>query len=210
MAAEDKSTLFTSTAYACQSQFDEHPLQDAIIAAASFASADPPNEEDEEWDTLRPSKRVKPSSSHLSYLLELPEELLDSICLSQTMCSPEGGRALSLLSRACSAFGKAKVKKELAFVAQMASAKCKEAGVRRLPVAMGDNWCWPRMVSCLSQCVRVGPHHAHKAIAGVSPQLDRAAWSCEMALVSWKAACSYWSSLVSTKKRPNSIKMVSV
>ena len=41
---------------------------------------------------------------------------------------------------------------------------CKLAGVRRLPVTMGEHWCWPRMLSWLSVGVRVGPQHGLKTI----------------------------------------------
>ena len=84
------------------------------------------------------------------------------------MCSPEGGVSLSLLSRTCTVFGKADKKGGTALVSQWTRQYCKEAGVRRLPLTMGDGWCWSRMLSWLSQAVRVGAQCELKTIeAGV-------------------------------------------
>jgi hypothetical protein len=68
--------------------------------------------------------------SRLCLLTELPEELLHAICLAPTMCSPEGGVSLSMLSRTCTAFGKPEKKGELAMLPQWAQQYCKTAGVR--------------------------------------------------------------------------------
>ena len=72
------------------------------------------------------------SPGRLCLLLDLPVELLHSICLSQTMCSTEGGVSLSLLSRTCTVFGKTDKKGGLSLVSQRTQQFCKEAGVRRL------------------------------------------------------------------------------
>jgi hypothetical protein len=112
------------------------------------------------------------SPSRPCLLLDLPVELVHSICLSKTMCSPEGGVSLSLLSRTCTVFGKAAKTGGTALLAQWTQQYCKEAGVRRLPLTMGDVWCWSRMLSWLSQAVRVGAQCELKTIkAGVA-----AAW----------------------------------
>jgi hypothetical protein len=122
---------------------------------------------------LRPLKRIKSSAQQAAaaaspsgpcLLSGLPEELLHEICLSETMCSPEGGVGLSMLSRTCTAFGKPEKKGELAMLQKWAQQYCKLAGVRRLPVTMGEHWCWPRMLSWLSVGVRVGPQHGLKTI----------------------------------------------
>ena len=119
-------------------------------------------------DAISAEDDERSSSPNRCLLLDLPLELLHSICLSKTMCSPEGGVSLSLLSRTCTVFGKAAVKGELSMLSQWSQRLCKEAGVRRLPLTMGDGWCWSRMLSWLSQAVRVGAQCELKTIkAGV-------------------------------------------
>jgi parallel beta-helix repeat protein len=105
------------------------------------------------------ASEASPRSSSLCPLTDLPVELLHSICLSKTMCSPEGGRSLSMLSRTCTIFGKVATQGGLSLVTQLAQTFCKDGGVCRLPMTMGDFWCWSRMLSWLSQSVRVGPQH---------------------------------------------------
>ena len=113
-------------------------------------------------------------------------ELVHSICLSKTMCSPEGGVALGLLSQTCTVFGKADKKGGTALVSQWTQQYCKEAGVRRLPLTMGDGWCWPRMLSWLSQAVRVGAQCELKTIkAGVEAARGEQVFSATAARV-WR------------------------
>ena len=119
-------------------------------------------------DAITPDDNGAASPSRPCLLTDLPVELVHSICLSKTMCSPEGGVSLSLLSRTCTVFGKADKKGGTALVSQWTQQYCKEAGVRRLPLTMGDGWCWSRMLSWLSQAVRVGAQCELKTIkAGV-------------------------------------------
>ena len=114
-------------------------------------------------DAISAEDDERSSSPPPCLLVDLPPELLHSICLSQTMCSPEGGVSLSLLSRTCTAFGKADKKGGTALVSQWSQRFCKEAGVRRLPLTMGDGWCWSRMLCWLSQAVRVGAQWLFKS-----------------------------------------------
>ena len=141
----------------------------SAAAASGDGGAAAAVQEEEEGRLLQPLKlnRVLESNnvqepSTPCLLVDLPVELLHSICLSQAMCSPEGGVSLSLLSRTCTVFGKADKKGGTALVSQWTRQYCKEAGVCRLPLTMGDRWCWSRMLSWLSHSttVRVGGHGA--------------------------------------------------
>ena len=72
---------------------------------------------------------------------------------------------MSMLSRTCTVMGKAEKKGDLPLLARLAQQYCKDAGVCRLPVTMGDGWCWLRMLGWLSEAVRVGgPQHGPKTI----------------------------------------------
>ena len=110
-------------------------------------------------------------SCHPCLLICLPSEILHSIC---TPSSPVRADSLSLLARTCTLFGKAAVKGGLSLSSQCAQAYCWTLGVRRLPLTMGDGWCYPRMLSWLSQAVRVGAQCELKTIrAGVEFAAER-------------------------------------
>ena len=92
------------------------------------------------------------------------------LALLATPC-PIGARALSLMARTCKLVGLkgqldnlSKDSTEPSMVVQIAQDACKELGVHRLPLAMGDDWCWSRMLSWLSQAVRVGAQCELKTI----------------------------------------------
>ena len=92
------------------------------------------------------------------------------LALLATPC-PVGARALSLMARACKLVGLkgqlnnlGKDSTEPSMVVQIAQDACKELGVRRLPLTMGDRWCWSRMLSWLSEAVRVGAQCGLKTI----------------------------------------------
>jgi hypothetical protein len=111
--------------------------------------------------------RVEPNSGITDpcLLLDLPTELVSCVCLSKTMQdSPEGGVSLSLLARTCTVFGKPSQKGDLSLVAKDAQEMCKQRGVRRLPLKKSDDWCWPRLLSWMSQAVYVGATHHSKTI----------------------------------------------
>ena len=169
-------TLQLDDPFASMSQADKDALNLAGISASAGGAGGVGGAAavTKEEVLLRPLKRIKSSAQQAAaaaaspsgpcLLSGLPEELLHEICLSETMCSPEGGVGLSMLSRTCTAFGKPEKKGELAMLQKWAQQYCKLAGVRRLPVTMGEHWCWPRMLSWLSVGVRVGPQHGLKTI----------------------------------------------
>jgi hypothetical protein len=90
--------------------------------------------------------------------------MLDVTC--RAMCITEGGVAVAMLARTCTFFGKPEGKPAgaLSFAAQRAHEMCKELGVCRLPLSMGEGWCWSRMLGWANSAVRVGPQHEHKTI----------------------------------------------
>jgi hypothetical protein len=98
--------------------------------------------------------------------------MIYEICRTQAMCSPEGGQGLAMLTCTCTFFGKPEAEPgkpgkpagTLSFAVQRAQEICKELGVCRLPLSMGEGWCWSRMVGWASSAVRVGPQHEHKTI----------------------------------------------
>ena len=92
------------------------------------------------------------------------------LSLLATPC-PVGARALSLVARTCKLVGlkgqldgKGKASVVPSMAMKIAQEACKELGVRRLPLTMGDRWCWSRMLSWLSQAVRVGAQCGLKTI----------------------------------------------
>ena len=54
-------------------------------------------------------------------LVDLPLELVHNTCISKTMCSPEGGVGLSMLSTTCTFFGKADKNGGLSLLSQWTS-----------------------------------------------------------------------------------------
>ena len=104
-----------------------------------------------------------PSSTPLSFMT-INLDCIASVLSSRTMCmDPDGARCLALMARCCRLIGlkgqldgKGKDSPAPSIVVKIAQDACAELGVRRLPLSMGDGWCWSRMLAWASDAVRVG------------------------------------------------------
>jgi hypothetical protein len=105
----------------------------------------------------RRQKRAQSSAAAPGSTLSLMDIGVDGFISVLAAClvppaAEDGARALACLARTCRLLGlkgyldgKGKDSEEPSIVVKIAHEACKEAGVRRFPMTMGDGWCWTRM-----------------------------------------------------------------